>query len=52
MGEPTHRAARRNLTTQPAQGRRPKPATVKPNPISPEEIAWMIARAREERKAS
>ena len=49
MGEPTHRATRRNLATQPAQGRRPKPATIKPSPISPDELADIIAAARAER---
>lgn len=49
MSEPQRRATRRNMSTQPIQGVRAKPATIKPSPISPEELAWMIDRAREER---
>lgn len=49
MSEPQRRATRRNMATQPIQGNRAKPATIKPSPISPDELAWIIARAREER---
>lgn len=49
MSEPQRRATRRNMATQPIQGNRAKPATIKPSPISDDELAWMIARARKER---
>lgn len=49
MSEPQRRATRRNNATQPIQGNRAKPATIKPSPISPDELAWILDRAREER---
>lgn len=49
MGEPQRRATRRNMSTQPIQGNRAKPATIKPSPISPDELADIIAAARAER---
>jgi hypothetical protein len=44
----SHRAARRNLSTQPVQGRAAA-AKVKHPPISPDELAFIIDRAREQR---
>lgn len=49
MSEPQKRATRRNMATQPIQGSRAKPATIKPSPISPDELAQIIAEARTER---
>jgi hypothetical protein len=37
------------MATQPIQGSRAKPATIKPSPISPDELAQIIADARAER---
>jgi hypothetical protein len=43
------RGTRRNLSTQPIPRGRAKPATIKPSPISPDELAQIIAEARAER---
>jgi hypothetical protein len=48
-GTAQRRGTRRNLTTQPIPGHRAKPATIKPSPISPAELADIIAEARTER---
>ncbi|MDQ0854836.1 hypothetical protein QFZ79_002947 [Arthrobacter sp. V4I6] len=48
-GTAQRRATRRNLASQPIPGSRVKPATVKPSPISPAELAQIIAEARTER---
>jgi len=45
------RGTRRNLSTQPIQGSRAKPATIKPSPISPDELTDIIAQARKQRDA-
>lgn len=49
VSEPQRRATRRNMSTQPIQGSRAKPATIKSSPISPDELADIIAAARTER---
>lgn len=49
MSDPTHRATRRNLATQPIPRGQPNPAKVRHNPISPDELADIIAAAREQR---
>lgn len=49
MSEPQRRATRRNMATQPIPRGRAKPATIKPSPISPDELADIIAAARTER---
>lgn len=46
MSEPQRRATRRNMATQPTQGNRARPATVKPSPIPPDTIADIIATTR------
>lgn len=49
----THRATRRNLSTQPVpRGVMGPPVTgprLKHQPVSPDEMAWIIDRAREQR---
>jgi hypothetical protein len=40
------RGTRRNLSTQPIQGSRAKPAKVKHEPISPDELAEIVEHAR------
>jgi len=45
MSDPTHRATRRNLATQPIPRGRAKPAKVKHEPISPDELAEIIEHA-------
>lgn len=46
MSEPQRRATRRNMATQPIQGGRAKPATIKPSPIPPDDLAEIIEHAR------
>jgi len=45
----THRATRRNLATQPIQGGPTKGQKIRHTPISPDELADIIAEARAQR---
>ena len=49
MSEPTHRATRRHLATQPVQGRPTAGQKISRHPISPDELAYIIDRARQMR---
>ena len=49
MSDPTHRATRRNLATQPIQGGPTKGQKIRHTPISPDELADIIAAARAQR---
>ena len=49
MSDPTHRAIRRNLATQPIQGGPTKGQKIRHTPISPDELADIIAADRAQR---
>lgn len=49
MSDPTHRATRRNLATQPIQGGPTKGQKIRHTPISPDELAEIIEHARAQR---
>lgn len=49
MSEPQRRATRRNMSTQPIQGRPTRGQNINHSPITDEELADIIAQARAQR---